>query len=77
MLVTDRVYSSIPFYADFRIVMKSFLPARDQGVDWSPTATEHVLTYTEGYPYFIHAYGRKTWAQSDTPRITSGAHQAP
>ena len=46
------------------------LPARDQGVDWSPTATEHVLTYTEGYPYFIHAYGRKTWAQSDTPRIT-------
>jgi hypothetical protein len=57
--------------------MKSFLPARDQGVDWSPTATEHVLTYTEGYPYFIHAYGRKTWAQSDTPRITSGAHQTP
>jgi hypothetical protein len=46
------------------------LPARDQGVDWSSTATEHVLTYTEGYPYFIHAYGRKAWAQSDTPRIT-------
>ena len=46
------------------------LPARAQGVDWQPAATEHVLTYTEGYPYFIHAYGRKAWAQSEAPRIT-------
>ncbi len=46
------------------------LPARAQGVHWDPAAAEHVLDYTEGYPYFIHAYGRKAWAQGDSPRIT-------
>jgi hypothetical protein len=46
------------------------LPAREQGVVWDPAAVEHVLDYTEGYPYFIHAYGRKTWPGSDSARIT-------
>lgn len=46
------------------------LPAREQGVEWDPAAVEQVLDYTEGYPYFIHAYGRKAWPGSDATRIT-------
>ncbi len=46
------------------------LPAREQGVEWNRAAVEHVLNYTEGYPYFIHAYGRKAWPGSDSARIT-------
>jgi hypothetical protein len=46
------------------------LPAREQGVEWDPGAVEHVLNCTEGYPYFIHAYGRKAWAGSGSGRIT-------
>lgn len=45
-------------------------PARNQGITWETTAAEHVLTYTEGYPYFLQEYGRRAWAQNSAATIT-------
>lgn len=39
-------------------------PARSQGVAWEDEAVQHVLDYTEGYPYFLQEYGRRAWAQN-------------
>lgn len=37
------------------------LPARDQGIAWSPEATTAVLTETKGSPYLIQLYGHEVW----------------
>jgi hypothetical protein len=47
------------------------LPAKQQGVTWEEDAVGEVLTYTEGYPYFIQEYGRRAWALKTGSRITS------
>ena len=46
------------------------LPAERQGVEWSEDAVTRVLELTEGYPFFLQEYGRRVWAQDDSPQIT-------
>jgi hypothetical protein len=36
-------------------------PARQQDVEFTEEAVEAVLSYTQGYPYFIQEYGNVTW----------------
>jgi hypothetical protein len=44
------------------------LPAGALGVDYAPDAVSHIVTYTQGYPYFLQEYGRIVWDESsDSP----------
>ena len=36
-------------------------PAREEGISFLPDATEAILDYTDGYPYFIQEYGLHVW----------------
>jgi hypothetical protein len=45
------------------------IPAERQGVAWDEDAVHAVLDRTEGYPFFLQEYGRRVWAQDDSPRI--------
>lgn len=45
-------------------------PARHQGVEFAPEATDLVVRYTEGYPYFIQEFGKAVWDLADGPHIT-------
>ena len=36
-------------------------PARSQHVAFEPDAIDEIMTYTEGYPYFIQEYGSVVW----------------
>jgi len=36
-------------------------PAADEGVDFATEALEALYSATEGYPYFVQAYGKVTW----------------
>lgn len=44
-------------------------PARSQSVAWEEGAVQHILDYTEGYPYFLQEYGRRAWAQGSETTI--------
>jgi len=43
-------------------------PARTEGVEYTPDAVEHIVRFTNGYPYFLQEYGRFVW---------EGARQSP
>lgn len=45
-------------------------PARDQGATFEDGAVDDIMTYTEGYPYFIQEYGSVVWNLADTSPIT-------
>lgn len=46
-------------------------PARAEGgVEYEPAAINQIVTYTEGYPYFIQEFGRAVWNTADGPVIT-------
>lgn len=52
-------------------------PARAEGASYQPAAIQQIVSYTEGYPYFIQEYGRAVWNVADGPTITAGdAEQA-
>jgi hypothetical protein len=52
-------------------------PARSEGVEYDQAAIDHIVDYTEGYPYFIQEYGRAVWTNAPGPRITrADAQQA-
>jgi hypothetical protein len=36
-------------------------PARDEGVTWDPRALDLVVITTNGYPYFLQAFGKEAW----------------
>ena len=36
-------------------------PARALGVEYEPEAANFIVSYTEGYPYFIQEYGKAVW----------------
>ena len=36
-------------------------PAKEMGVAYTPKAINHILSTTEGYPYFIQEYGKWIW----------------
>lgn len=44
--------------------------AKDLGVDFASDATDLVVAYTEGYPYFIQEFGKAVWDLADGPQIT-------
>lgn len=45
-------------------------PAEDLGVEYEEDAIRHILTYTDGYPYFIQEYGKAVWDIAETTPIT-------
>ena len=45
-------------------------PARGEGIAFTDEAVERILTYTEGYPYFIQEYGRAVWNVAEHSPIT-------
>lgn len=45
-------------------------PARQERVGVDQRAVDAILTYTEGYPYFIQEFGRAVWDLADGPEIT-------
>lgn len=45
-------------------------PARRAGHSISPGAIDHVLAFTEGYPYFIQTYGDHLWRLAPGPDLT-------
>ena len=46
-------------------------PAKEQGVTFEAEATDIILDYTEGYPYFLQEYGKHVWNLAPGPTITS------
>lgn len=45
-------------------------PAHAEGVAYEDRAVEHIVAYTEGYPYFIQEYGRAVWDLAQGRSIT-------
>jgi hypothetical protein len=45
-------------------------PAREQEVTYEDDAADEILTYTEGYPYFIQEYGSVVWNLAEVTPIT-------
>src|SRR6476660_419271 len=37
------------------------VPAGEEGVDYEPEALDELYALTDGYPYFVQAYGKVTW----------------
>jgi hypothetical protein len=37
------------------------VPAGTEGVDYHPAALDRLYSLTDGYPYFVQAYGKATW----------------
>jgi len=46
------------------------IPAEERGVDYETGAVEHIVEYTEGYPYFLQEYGSIVWDYSAASPIT-------
>lgn len=44
-------------------------PAEDEGVTYEPAALDALYAATEGYPYFVQAYGKVTWDNAPTDPI--------
>ena len=52
------------------------LPARKLGVEFDPRAIDFVVSYTQGYPYFLQEYGKFLWDEaSDSPITGTEAKQ--
>jgi hypothetical protein len=45
-------------------------PARDLGVEFEADAVDHVVDYTQGYPYFLQEYGKFLWDEASGASIT-------
>jgi len=45
-------------------------PARDEGADFTPGALDSLYEMTDGYPYFVQAYGKVAWDVAPTSPIT-------
>lgn len=45
-------------------------PARSEGVTFDYDAVGEIVTYTEGYPYFIQEFGRAVWDLAEGPVIS-------
>lgn len=53
------------------------LPAETEGADFDPRALEELYRLTDGYPYFVQAYGKATWDHAvETPIRWSDVVQA-
>ena len=45
-------------------------PARAEDVEYHPDAVDHIVSYTEGYPFFLQEYGKAAWNLADSSPIT-------
>jgi hypothetical protein len=45
-------------------------------VSYEPAATDHIVQFTEGYPYFLQEYGRHAWNVAEGPVIMLGDVEA-
>lgn len=45
-------------------------PAAEEGVTYEPDALDALYAATEGYPYFVQAYGKVTWDHAPAKPIT-------
>ena len=53
------------------------LPAAEEGVDYDDDALDELYRLTDGYPYFVQAYGKVTWdAAVDSPIRVTDVHVA-
>lgn len=46
------------------------LPAEAEGVSFEPGATDRIVAFTEGYPYFLQEYGKHVWNLAQGPVIS-------
>lgn len=46
-------------------------PAADEGVKYEPEALDALFAATDGYPYFVQAYGKVTWDHAPSEPITA------
>jgi hypothetical protein len=46
-------------------------PAEQVGAEYDDDALEHILAYTEGYPYFLQQYGKIVWDLAEASPIRS------
>ncbi len=46
-------------------------PALAEGVEYESAAVDHIVGYTEGYPYFIQEFGRAAWGVAEGLGITA------
>jgi hypothetical protein len=55
------------------------VPAGSEGVDYEPDALDELYRLTDGYPYFVQAYGKVTWdAAVESPiRVTDVQEASP
>lgn len=60
----DRLYRDA---ADFALTA----PAADEGVKYETAALDVLYEVTEGYPYFVQAYGKVTWDHAPAIPITA------
>ena len=44
-------------------------PAAEEGADYDPEALDELYRLTDGYPYFVQAYGKVTWDAAVTSPI--------
>lgn len=47
-------------------------PAREEGVSFTPDALEALYDATDGYPYFVQAYGKAVWDVAPESPVTAG-----
>jgi AAA ATPase domain len=40
-------------------------PSADEGVTWEPAALDRIVNFTQGYPYFVQAFGKVAWDVAD------------
>ena len=45
-------------------------PALEEGAEFAPDALDALYAATDGYPYFVQAYGKAVWDVAPGPRIT-------
>jgi hypothetical protein len=48
------------------------LPAEHLGVAHEEHAVDHIVQYTQGYPYFLQEYGKVLWDEAPESPITAG-----
>lgn len=46
-------------------------PAKDEGVDVTPTALDSIVRHTHGYPYFLQEWGKHSWDTATGSPITA------
>jgi AAA ATPase domain len=46
-------------------------PAKEEGVEFQPEALDALYEVTDGYPYFVQAYGKVTWDHAPATPITA------